>query len=287
MNKTSAILQLSGFVYGLTSSKSPLLHKYFFVGGYCMRITLHIFTIMMVGLFYTACKTSSEQTLCKLTISLDTSLHDNLIYDTELLGNNFKSNKYWTFDTITQTKMYQWDSLKKGEYTFKIQSIFSKEQNLKISLLADTKVKLKNDLNFKNVDLLSKSELIKADTVEFVYTSDGCFHSYIESSILIKNKAQNNYKLRTTSDVMNVEDKPLDIDKIVESKIIEELLQLQLNSKQEKEINKKDNRFYRSTTTEYLYILANNELYQFSSQGLKDWKSYEKFKDKNILQKKK
>jgi hypothetical protein len=238
-----------------------------------------LIALLLLGIIYLS--SGCKRTYYKLTITLDSTFNYNRLLDSVNLSSksfdktfNPNDTTSWSYDFKNKRTSIYWDSLTSNEYVLNIKTIFSKSQISKFSLISDSNIFIKNNLGFVVVDIIDKNELTKMDTIEIVYNSDGCFHCYIEKSTLIKDKKDNKYFEKTISN-----DKPLVIDKIVPSEIIDSIFLVEFESKKLKDSLKKSRTFFGiSTTTQRLYILAKNKVFQFNDQGLDHWKLYEKIK---------
>lgn len=260
-----------------------------------MKTTINILLIFIFGLVCSSCDTTTDKSensletsektpLCNLKITLDTTFDFTILDSKTLLPKNHGASTPWTYDSITKTTSQNWDSLAPGNYTFEIKTIFRTKQLFHFTISTDTSFIVTNQLGLKTVAQIDKNELLSADTIELVYTSNGCFHGYFEKSILIKNKAESSYSLKTNSNTIIADAKPLDIQKNVSSEIIDDLYILQNDSKKQKDKSNKSGILYMSTTRQNIYLLVNGKLFQFDDTGIKDWNLYDNFKTKYILQ---
>lgn len=260
-----------------------------------MNTTINILLIFLFGLVCSSCNTRTDKNeksaetnektpLCNLKIALDTTFDYRILYSKILLPKSQGASTPWTYDSITKTTFQNWDSLAPGNYTFEIKTIFRTKQQFHFTISTDTSFIVTNQLGLKTVAQIDKNELLSADTIELVYTSNGCFHGYFEKLILIKNKAESNYFLKTNSKTIMAHAKPLDIQKNVSSEIIDDLYILQNDSKKQKDKSNKSGILYMSTTRQNIYLLVNGKLFKFDDTGIKDWNLYDDFKTKYITQ---
>ena len=231
---------------------------------------------------YSSCTVTPEYTYCNLTITLDSTFDYSILDSLYIFNNQDTSTFTATYDTIKKQTLYQCDSLISGTYTVTLKTIFHNEQHLNLTLSSDTSIHIKNALNVQVVKVIDKAVLLESDTIEFVYTSHGCFHRYIEKSILIKDPIQKNYSLHTYSNTIMDDVEPLNIYKKAPYSIIDSLFQLQLACNGIIEKNRNNGIYISSTTITSLYILADNHLFQFSDSGI-DWNLYDQFKTAYIL----
>lgn len=249
-----------------------------------MKITFKIFLISAFGYFYSSCSDVKIK-YYSLKITLDSTFDYGLIDSTILYGENFRSSITWTYDTLNKTTTYYWDSLNAGDYNFKIKSIFSKVQPFKFSLNSDTIFYIKNKLGFKSVSNIDSIQLIKSDTIEFVYKRIDCFGYYFEKSIAVKDKHHNYYLLNINSkDGYEGDSKPMVINRKVYKGFIDSLSLIQRDLKRDERTDGSNwLTFNISTTNWYFYLLAGDLLFK-SDQREIDWELHEDFRKHFIIQ---
>jgi hypothetical protein len=182
--------------------------------------------------------------------------------------------------TATDTfRLREWNT---GDYTLKIKTIFSTERSIPISLPKDSILNIPQQFNFKKVANHSKDDLINLDTIEFTYIGSGCFHHRLERFMLVKDTAKEDYTLTMTSD-RDEEGNPKYFKKKVPQKIIDALLNIEhesvLQLKREIEIAQGVAEISSSASTakQNFYVLANNEVFEFTDYGFETWNLYENF----------
>ena len=257
-----------------------------------MKINLKISLIILLGLFWTSniTKNSQQKTRCKLAITLDSTFNDDIIEVEILSAKNSKKRIIWTDfigDSKSKAKTQKWDKLISGNYIFKIKTIFHKEQTLSFTISTDTSFHLTNKLDLKDVPFIDQNTLSEADTIAFVYRSRGCFGGSFEKSILTKNKMDSSYLLKAILHRNMENKKPLDVTKKVPADILLSLFKLQNESTKLKEAVYKSRMISVSTGTQYLYVLAGNQVYRFNDMGIPDWNLYQLFRENYIVQRKK
>lgn len=219
-------------------------------------------------------------------IRLDPELEWRMIDSISLSSEDFYSvipsnDSLWSFDSISHAIVFHCDSMPSTEYVLKIKTIFTREKEYPFYLGKDTSFLIGNNLGFKKAELISKDEIRQADSVEFVYTSNGCFHSYYEKSILFRGKGSksNDYFLNTTSNTIMKDAQPLDFLIKVSPGIVDSLYLLQCESKEQYDFSIKNGFLNSSTTHHNFYLLVNNKVFQFDDNG-STWTLYDKFKMK-------
>jgi hypothetical protein len=249
------------------------------------RHHIQILFLIIFGLTFSKCTTAPQikNDNYKLTIVLDTSFHYDIFDSAYVTQENKVFPNLSAYDTISKTTKYYLDSISSGNYVINIKTIFKDITRLPIFVQADTTIYLKH--LFEPTSLINKAELQNADTIEFVYVSEGCFHFYFEKSILTHNG--NDFILKTSSNIIQEGDKPINIQKKVPSTIIDSLFIFESDFIAQKEKIGINNLFFTSTTTQRFYLKIKNKVFQLNDQGLKDWTLYDDFKFKYITQTKK
>jgi hypothetical protein len=240
-----------------------------------MKASINIAVIFFIGIVCLSCQSKKY---CDLTITLSSKMDYCAIDSAFLFNGDDHYRGTCSYDSATNGLICHWDSLESGNYGFQIQTIFCKVQNFPIDLEKDTNIRINGDLEFHKTELIERNELNRADTIEFVYTSDGCFHCYLEKSILIRNKSRNCYYLTTVSNEGVAGDESIVVEKKIPPNVIDSLFQLELDSKTKFDLMLKDGIYKSSTTTNRFYLLADNKLFYFSDQGIQDWDFYSPLK---------
>jgi hypothetical protein len=216
-----------------------------------------------------------------LKIALDSTFDYRLLDSITVSSENFYSSaecdtSSWSIKN-NGILIFHCDSMSPENYILRIKTIFDKEQTFSFSLSDNASYSITNQLGFKPVDLIAKSDLLKADTIELVYTSNGCFHSYSEKTALCKEKKGGKYFLSSVADKTMINGEPLSISKEVPAIVVDDLFALENDSKKMKEDSITAGILKISTTIQRVYLLANRKLFQFSDQGIIGWNSYNTF----------
>lgn len=200
-------------------------------------------------------------------------------------------NSNFRCDTASGLCFFRKDSLKSGEYTLRIKTVFSKELIFSLSIFKDTVFHLKNELEMRSVKLIEKKELLDVDTIEIVCIIEGCFNRDVEKTMLIKNRTTNNYTVQTTSGKQNPEGTPIIKTKWAKHFIIDSLFNLQTESiKQQEEVydavinwrRSGSHKFLLSPTDKRCYILAGDKVLSFRDYGSEGWSLYNRFRKRYI-----
>ena len=229
--------------------------------------------------------TTKNKISYRLSITLDSTFDFNLLDATALTSKNFISVKHGsdTTDTVSNISFYHWDSLIEGDYQFEISTIFGGKQLIEFSLNKDTFILVENKSRIEHVKLVDINSLKSIDTIEFAYVSHGCFHRYTLKTSLIKDKENNNYRLKSESGFGGEEVKTTDVKKSVSNEIIDSLFALQLSTIPPPTKPGKLRIGYCSTTTQHFYLKAGNQLFYFNDIFFyKEWIEFKNFKDQFI-----
>lgn len=257
--------------------------------SYYLRLSGNIIILFFIGFIYSGCKKPLNN---NVTVIFDSSF--NFIDEIDISSEDYTatfnhSDSILSYDTSSKSLIFKKDSLANGEYSFIIKTIFSKKQIFTVSIFSDTIFYLKNQLGISKVELIEKRELLNADTIEIVYTIDGCFQSDFEKSTLIKGKSENIYSVHTISTKLNLEGNPTEFRSRVGQFVIDSLFYLQTESiKQMKEANENAKKngwpfsLLGSTTVKRFYILVNHKAFFFTDYGLKEWNFYDSFRARFI-----
>ncbi len=248
-----------------------------------MKITFKIVVsvVLLSTLFICSCRNkTSNAGKCNLTIVCDSSLKF------KLLSNAFLTNDHDTlivekvdYDSAKKETTLSWDSLKIGEYTYHIKSVFDFNQNAKLILKNDTIINLKSKIRYQFVDFISENDLLDAETIAFAYRATGCYY-YLENYMLKKEHhayyLSGSYKDNGTLVIVN---------KRVSSSIINSLNRLQIKSRQciRKEI--KNNIKQWSTMTGEFFLFAKNKVFYINNGFHCDCLPYYTFIDQYVNRK--
>ncbi len=220
-----------------------------------MRFNITIWTIFLTTCFSESCdfisKSSDRKQTFTLSIAIDSSINSMSYYGRFILVSNHDSIKYDSelWDKKTMALTYKWDSLKAGDYQFKLNSVYHHQKAASFALLSDTIIKIRNDFPYQFVNIVSKKDLLHADTIDFAFESTGCSFT-IEKYQLIKNNdkyrliRQKNYRFDS-------------IEKVVSPEIIDDLYLMQLNCR------KYDIKEWRSTRAYQFIMIAGHKAFYF------------------------
>ncbi len=222
---------------------------------------------------------------CSLKISVDNSISFRLIRDVELLLNseNFKTER--DIDSITKMFTLSWKKLLPGTYNLKLKTVFNDLKEYKISISNDTSFTLQNFYDL--LDLKQSNPYSNVEKIKIYYKSDGCFHNYKEQ-ISIERVSDKIYSCTLIQDSIAFKDTmgrnivleiPIYKKRQTDNSILQKLFDLVSTSNilQDSVIQNGGNCF--STTHKKLFVLCNNNLFQFSDNGVCEWKLYNIFKE--------
>lgn len=212
----------------------------------------------------------------KLKVTLDTTFNYNFLERIKLLTYEADSLSFWDYDTTSNEIYQQWDSIAQGNYTIEVRTIFRTKQQHSFKLTKDTSLMLYNQLDLKSVAQVDEQEILNADTIELVFTSQGCFHSVNENMILIKNKTDSSYLLELSINKWRKSIKST--KKNVSVDIIKDVVRLQNDL-----IKLKSNNYCLSTTNTGYYLLVNGKVFQFKTLNPEYSKYYMKLKKKYLI----
>jgi hypothetical protein len=245
-----------------------------------MKITFKILVtvVLLSTLFICSCSNkTSNAGKCSLTIVCDSSIKF------KLLSNAFLTNDHDTlivekvdYDSAKKETTLSWDSLKIGEYTYHIKSVFDFNQNAKLILKTDTIINLKSKIRYQFVDFISENDLLDAETIAFAYRATGCYY-YLENYML--KKEHHAYHLSGSYKKNGV---LVRINKRVSSSIINSLNRLQVESSQciKKEI--RNNIKQSSTMTGEFFLFAKNKVCYINNSSHCECLSYYSFIDQYV-----
>lgn len=155
----------------------------------------------MGSCFINAGQKPSVPKFSKLTLLLEDS---SKFYVDKLLLKNDSMERImpYKFDsTVTNATPYGYDSLKNGTYEVTVKSLLDNVVKFSINLTSDSVLYVDKSLlpSFKNVPdaLPLVSELANGDSLIVTYTSIGCFHNYIEKSVIYKHESGFDIKFST------------------------------------------------------------------------------------------
>jgi hypothetical protein len=147
-----------------------------------------------------------------------------------------------------------WDSSAAGNYTVELSSIFLLQTAQSFVVNSDTTLFVQNNFPVRIVDTITKADFMKADTIEYVRVSIGCFHHRINKTVLLKNEF--GYEVRYYG-----ESYPYASPQQI-SKEDGRALMAELYSFQEEIISDcKQGRFSQSTSYTNVYLRADNNIF--------------------------
>ena len=197
-----------------------------------MRILLKNVAILLIICLITSCdfngKPSDNNKLFSLKIVMDSTMKSLSYYGQSILetGNDtiFHYTEKWNRDR--NELIFKCDSLKSGEYQFKIKTVYHHPRILRFSLKSDTVITIQHNFQYQSVNIIPKKYLLNSDTIDFAFNSYGCC-VYIRRYQLIKLKKQ--YRL------IKIPEYGCDsISSLVSFDIIEDLYRLQKLSRKNK-----------------------------------------------------
>jgi len=248
-----------------------------------MKITFNILVtvVLLSTLFICSCRNKTlNADKYNLTIVCDSSIKF------KLLSNAFLTNDHDTlkvkkvdYDSVKKETTLFWDSLKTGEYTYHIKSVFDFDQKAKLILKNDTSINLKNKIRYQFVNLIPESDLFDAGIIAFAYRATGCQY-HLENYILKKD--HNVYYLAGSYKENGA---LVRVNKRVSSSIISNLNRLQIESSQciRKEI--KNNIEQWSTMTGEFFLFAKNKVFYINNSSHWDCLPYYTFIDQYVNRK--
>jgi len=194
-----------------------------------MKIKFRIGMFLIIVCLIVSCDFSRKSLKSKdrfsLTIVLDSRNRYKAYYGKMYLVTGNDSLEY---DSVMWNKnkdelTYKWDSLKSGEYQFKIKTIYHHPKDVSISLKTDTIIKIQNDFSFQFVNSIPKNVLLQVDTIDFAFESNGCSFT-IDKYLLVRDSGK--YRLIRSKNYRYDS-----INKVVKPEIIDDLYEMQLKCK--------------------------------------------------------
>lgn len=130
-----------------------------------------------------------------MQIEFDSTFPASIVEDLEYeYDGGIIDDPEFIFDSTSHRYLSVWDSAAGGEYSLWIRTIFQVDQITEFEVHSDTTIWIKNQLNLHFVDSLTYNDLLKADIVELVHVSSGCFHYEIHKTIIVRK--QDGYYIR-------------------------------------------------------------------------------------------
>jgi len=228
----------------------------------------------------------ADEGLINLSITLDSSFNHNICDSVILTDGQRRYRSHWTHDLPHHSFHYTWEGLPAGHYVLKVQTLFQFSQTISFDLNKDTTFVLSNTMGMESVPIFLKSDLLYADTIEWVYTSSGCFGHYSER-ISLTTIDHLNYMLVKKFDSIALETIqgrkmfvtiPVEKSRVAARGIADSLFQLLDSSRCMKNRYLSSGILRLSTTHCELYVLIGKQLYAFDDRGIDEWDLYDRFR---------
>lgn len=159
-----------------------------------------------------------------------------------------------------------WDSSAAGDYTVELSSIFLLQASQSFEVRSDTTLMVQNNFPVRIVDTITKADFMKADTIEYVRVSVGCFHRRVNKTVLLENEF--GYEVRYYGESYP-HTNPQQI-----SKEDGRALKAELYSFQEEIISDcKQGRFSQSTSYTNVYLRADKNIF-YQRRLTADWAGF-------------
>lgn len=237
----------------------------------------------------------------KLTVVIDTNSNfyvDNVRVKNDSVAFSLSKN----FDTIRNTLVYVYDSLRNNQYEITVASLLHRNFKLPLTLVNDTVVFIDRS-NLHNFDTTGTATNLltdwqNTDTLCIAYTSIGCFHNYSNKTLIYKN--QNGFTAEFIADTSHDSNTQqlASTKTLLPTSFIDTLRKLEWGcmkglSEQkeiqrycENELSKARNasdsmratiRLYSSTTSSAIYLNKGNKVFELTTKGIDEIPFYAGF----------
>lgn len=251
------------------------------------KITLRLLVsaLIIISSLGTTIKGYSNQKNYSLTISIDKDYSFRIFDDFELSSSkgSFKATQY--IDSITKLFTLHWTNLPQDTYTLKLTTVFADLKEYNINLKEDTTLTLTDFYQLHNVNTLTKNNFENSKDIKIYYRTSGCFHSD-KQILLIEKQNENDYLCTLIKDSTAYKDTmgltkiiiiPVYQKKYINGRIINDLFKVVNRSQILQEDVHINGEKCISTTHKQLYILNDNQLFQFYDFGICNWNMYQPF----------
>ena len=190
-----------------------------------MRLILRLCIIFLVLLQFTSCnkrnKSSDNNIKYSISIVFDSSYNSKVFYRmTDLItGSDTISKDTTIWNKLIDETTIKWKNLKPGLYHISFQTVRHNPIVKDIKLESDTVIQIWKEFNYQFVNLISKEQLLDADTIDYVFGDCGTCSAQFRKYMLVRDNKK--YHLFGSRGLLD------SIDREVSPKIIDDLYNLQ------------------------------------------------------------
>jgi hypothetical protein len=232
-------------------------------------------------LFCNACSDEDQPKVLAIRIILDSTFEYCIADYPKLFNAAGPLREKARYDSPGKNLLFTYDSVPPGLYTFDMPVLLGQRQLMDFDLRSDTVFHLSLKEGLVLVDSFALKELEAADTVTVAYTVRGCFSSYYEKTILVKNKETGKYRLNAGSGrPFSADERIFSVSRTVSNSVVKAIDSMLVYSKGHQQEHN------LSTVSERVYIVVGKKLYtfqdDFTTKGDKNRNLYKDFKEKYI-----